>query len=635
MPRIESLLSARLFLAPQLWKDRIYFISNISGKFSLYVMDYGGSVPEPLLPPDISLQNPELLGGLSYWVFPELGKIMVTIDQDGDEKYRPMLIPMEGGFPEDAFPQITDVRTFSQHGPFGSTKLYMGSSSLSQQNNWTYIGDLKDGSAKQVYDSKWGAYVGDVNDSETLLVLGEGYTVGDTILRLLNVEENDLRVVYGTPIEEREPGQPAPLSGFGSAQFIDGDQGLLLTTSLFEDAYGLGYLDLRQPGEVFPVQVEGTVHTGVGELEALERTRSNRYRLQYNIDGASWVYEGTFDQEARTFRVEAVICGQGELANGVLEAMHYDEESDRFVLAFSTATSPTQLYTVEGDDRKTVRRHTHERILGTPHSQMSPGEDASFVSHDGLRVSARLYMPSPELGFEGPRPLVYYIHGGPQGQERPNFAWFSMPIIQFLTLNGFAVFVPNARGSTGYGLSYTKRVDKDWGGQDRLDHVYAMTEVLPKDERIDVRRAGVIGRSYGGYMTLTLAMRHPELWKAAVDMFGPYDLVTSFLERIPETWKPYFHEALGHPVKDRDFLIERSPKTYMHDLSAPMLVIQGANDPRVIEAESRDVVESLRAAGKDVEYIVFENEGHDVIKYENKVRCYNAITDFFKKHLQP
>ena len=96
-----------------------------------------------------------------------------------------------------------------------------------------------------------------------------------------------------------------------------------------------------------------------------------------------------------------------------------------------------------------------------------------------------------------------------------------MPLIQFLTLNGFAVFVPNVRGSTGYGLSYTKWVDHDLGGQDRLDHVHAMTEILPQDTRLDVKRAGVIGRSYGGYMTLTLATRHPELWKAAVDMFGP------------------------------------------------------------------------------------------------------------------
>ncbi len=225
------------------------------------------------------------------------------------------------------------------------------------------------------------------------------------------------------------------------------------------------------------------------------------------------------------------------------------------------------------------------------------------------------------------------MHGGPQGQERPNFAWFSMPLIQYLTLNGFAVFVPNARGSTGYGLAYMKRVDRDWGGQDRLDHVHAMTEVLPRDPRIDVAHAGVIGRSYGGYMTLTLAMRHPTLWRAAVDMFGPYDLIGSFLERVPATWKTYFYEALGHPERDRDLLIERSPKTYLQDLTAPLLVIQGANDPRVVETESRQVVENLRAAGKDVEYLVFADEGHDVIKYENKVRCYTTITEFFRRHL--
>src|SRR5439155_15546496 len=183
--------------------------------------------------------------------------------------------------------------------------------------------------------------------------------------------------------------------------------------------------------------------------------------------------------------------------------------------------------------------HTRERILGIQHDWLSDGEDASFTSFDGLRVSARLYLPARSLGYDGPRPLVYYVHGGPQGQERPNFAWFSMPLIQILALQGFAVFVPNVRGSTGYGLGYTKRVDRDWGGQDRLDHVHAMTEVLPNDDRVDVSRAAVVGRSYGGYMTLTLAARHPDLWRGAVDMFGPYDLLTA-VERVPETWKPYF-----------------------------------------------------------------------------------------------
>ena len=136
-------------------------------------------------------------------------------------------------------------------------------------------------------------------------------------------------------------------------------------------------------------------------------------------------------------------------------------------------------------------------------------------------------------------------------------------------------------------------------------------------------------------MTLTLAARHPELWAASCDMFGPYDLLT-FSERIPETWKPYFKIALADPEtpEGRQFLTDRSPRTYIENIAAPMLVIQGKNDPRVVEQESHDLVEHLRSIGKEIEYLMFENEGHDVLKFENRVTVYNAITEFFKKHLR-
>jgi dipeptidyl aminopeptidase/acylaminoacyl peptidase len=317
-----------------------------------------------------------------------------------------------------------------------------------------------------------------------------------------------------------------------------------------------------------------------------------------------------------------------------VHSAYFDKITNRYIFEFSTACSPTQIYTVEGKRRKKVFCHTNERVLGIPPEHLSKGEDYPFFSFDGTRISARLYLPSKELGYKGHRPLVYYIHGGPQSQERPDFAWFSMPLIQHLTLNGFAVFVPNVRGSTGYGLNYSKQVDRDWGGNDRLDHVHAITKVLSKDHRLDVKRSGVVGRSYGGYMSLTLASRHPELWKAAVEMFGPYDLLT-FLERVPETWKPFLSLSVGDPQKDRDFLIERSPRTYMDNLSCPLLVIQGRNDPRVAEAESIDLVEHLRTIDKRVEILVFQNEGHDVLKYDNRVACYNSITEFFKEHLKP
>ena len=500
--------------------------------------------------------------------------------------------------------------------------------------NYAYRANLETGEVTEIAHSDWGAFVAAANADYTKAAIIESFTFGDHILRLWEEGGDELRLIYGTPLAERDDAQ-VPLNSLGGGEFVNGDQGLLALASIFDDAYGIVYLDFAKPQEAQPVTVKGLVHTGEGEFTHLEHIAGERFTLEYNIDGVNWVYEARFDPATLTITVEQVLVGQGETANGVLEAIYYDKAGDRYSLAHSTAISPTQIFTVEGSDRKTRLRHTNERLLGLPTEHLSPGEDASFESHDGLRISARLYMPADALGYEGPRPLVYYVHGGPQSQERPDFAWFSMPLIQLLTLRGFAVFVPNVRGSTGYGLDYMKRVDRDWGGLDRLDHVHAMTEVLSQDPRLDVKRAGVVGRSYGGYMTLMLAGRHSSLWKGAVDMFGPYDLIT-FSERIPASWKPYYKLVIGDPddAVDREELTARSPKTYLGEMSCPMLVIQGANDPRVVAAESADLVDELKEDGKDIDLLLFEDEGHDVLKYKNRVACYNAIVDFFAEKLK-
>ncbi|HUH98065.1 MAG TPA: alpha/beta fold hydrolase [Anaerolineales bacterium] len=633
--RIESLLSARLFLFPQHAGGRIYFLSNLSGHLSLYAMNYGGSVPEPLLPPHLALQNPELIGGYSYCVFPKIKRILVMIDHDGDENYQPMLIPLEGGFPEAGFKDyFANYRVHLALCDKARNMVYFMAERRDAPLQETYRADLRTGELTKLGESPWGLFPAAHNRGHTQTLVGEGYTVGDGVLYRFRGADREL--IYGKRIEDRAQGEVVPLNGIASAEFAPSGRGAVISSAVFEDTYGLGYISFARPGELTPVSVKGIVHKGKGELLAIGHLAADRYLLTYNIDGCSWVYEGIFNEARAEMNYKHVLIGRKPLDNGTLEHIDYDEEADLFTVTFSTATSPTQIYTVEGRSRLKVVPHTTEKILGIPRRHLSSGEDASFTSHDGLRVSARLYMPARPLGFRGPRPLVYYIHGGPQGQERPDFAWFSMPLIQFLTLRGFAVFVPNVRGSTGYGLSYTKQVDRDWGGQDRLDHVHAMTKVLPNDPRLDIRRSAVVGRSYGGYMTLTLAGRHPALWAASCDMFGPYDLLT-FSERMPETWKPYFKIALADPEKpqERAFLIERSPKTHLPGMASPMLVVQGRNDPRVVAAESEDLVRELRARGKQIELIIFENEGHDVLKYENRVSCYNAIADFFAKYLNP
>jgi pimeloyl-ACP methyl ester carboxylesterase len=633
--RIESLLSARLLVSPQLAGDRLYFVSDLAGRLSLYAMDARGSVPEPLLPTTIALQNPELLGGRPFFALPSAERIVVMLDRDGDENYEPFAIPLAGGFPEPLNADLFGGRRshLMEVDPTTGTAYFMAES-REEAVMYALRADLATEAVETLGESKYGAFPIAWSPDHSRVVLADGYTADDVVLYERDPATGERRMLWGVPIEERPEGHEPPLSGFRSALFTESGQGLLAATSLFDDAYGPGYLDLGRPGDVEPVTTDGVVHEGAGELERLERLEAGRCLAVYNIDGASWAYEAVFDEPARRLSLRRVLCGSGELEGGVLHGLYHDPESGRFALSFCTATTPTQLYVLDADPGGEPARVTRERPLGLDPELLSPGEDASFVSHDGLRISARLYLPSTRLGFEGARPLVYYVHGGPQSQERPNFAWFSMPLIQALTLEGFAVFVPNARGSTGYGQDYMKRVDRDWGGQDRLDHVWAMTEVLPQDERLDTSRAGVIGRSYGGYMTLTLAGRHPELWSAAVDMFGPYDLLT-FGERIPPTWKPYFELALGHPERDRDFLVERSPKTYLEGIACPLLVIQGQNDPRVVEQESRDVVESLRALGRDVDYLVFEDEGHDVLKLPNRVRCYETIVGFFGDRLAP
>jgi pimeloyl-ACP methyl ester carboxylesterase len=633
--RIESFLSARLHLSPQLAGDRIYFVSNLSGHLSLYAMYYGGSVPEPLLPPNLSMQNPDLVGGYPFSVFPLLDKILIMLDQDGDENYQPMLIPINGGFPEPAFDDfLASYRVHLTDFDIEKNIVYVNAERRDKSIQEAYRGDLRTNKLTKLDESEWGAFPFSPNKDHSRILLADGYSAGDNVLWML--ENGEKSLLFGKPIKQRKDGETVPPNGLGASVWTPSGTGVLVTSALFDDKYSLGVIDLSKSGEIRPVQLTGVKHTGAGEMNSLSHMKGTHYLVGFNIDGCSWEYEGTYNEAKRVMTLKDILVGEGDLSDGKMESIYYDHKDDRFVLSFSTAVSPTQIYTVEGKDRATIVMHTEERILGIPENQLSKGEDASFVSHDGMRISARLYRPAESLGFKGPRPLVYYIHGGPQSQERPDFAWFSMPLIQFLTLRGFAVFVPNVRGSSGYGLKYMKQVDQDWGGQDRLDHVHAMTKILPKDKRLDVKRTAVVGRSYGGYMTLTLTGRHPELWSAACDMFGPYDLFT-FCERLPETWKPFFKVVLGDPAtsEGRIFMKERSPKTYLDNLSSPLLVIQGRNDPRVVAKESEELVVDLKKKGKDIEILLFEDEGHDVLKHANRVTCYNAIADFFVKYLKP
>jgi len=432
--RVESLMSARLFVVPQYADGRIYFLSNLSGHLSLYAMFYGGSVPEPLLPPNYALQNPHLIGGLSFHVFSKLKKVLVMIDRDGDENYQPMVIPLEGGFPEPAFDNyFAAYRVHLGECDREKAIVYFRAERRDKPLQETYRGDLKTGKLTKIAESEFGLGVAAYSRNHKKLLLSTSYTMGDGVLYLWSKGEK--KVLYGKPLEDRQTGEDVPLNGLGSAVFVPGAKGAIVKSAVFDDTFSLGYIDFKKPGVLTPVKLKGVVHTGLGEMVNIAHLKDACYLVQFNIDGCSWAYEGIFDEEKLVMNLKHALVGPEPFDNGMLSAsgelehMDYDAQEDVFTFSFSTATSPTQIYSIEGKKRNDLSLHTNERILGIPDEHLSKGEDASFISHDGLRVSARMYLPAKTLGYKGARPVVYYIHGGPQGQERPDFAWFSMPLV--------------------------------------------------------------------------------------------------------------------------------------------------------------------------------------------------------------
>ncbi len=611
----------------------------MGGVLSLYSMDKKGGIPQPLLPGGLALVNPHLMNGDNFVVLPNLGKIMVMVDKNGNENYQPSFIPMDGGFPEPIFgDDYKDEQMSCIQCDHENNVAFFERDDRKTPEQECLLANLQSREVTSLGRSPYGNFALGVSTDNSKAILADGYTAGDVVLFFWQKGMQERALLYGTPIEKRD-GRPVPPSGIGRCNFVDQDRALLFRSTIFHDNGAVTYLALDDPSRPLDIPVDGLTHSGVGELNDARQVKQDLFVLEYNIDGASWIYEARYVAGAKPMlKVLRVLAGSGALSNGVVLGLEWEATADtpvkaEYVLSFAKANTPSQLYLYPADSSEDPVQLSEEKVLGIPEGYLSGGEDASYTSFDGQRVSARLYLPSNQLGLKSPYPLVEYVHGGPQGQERPDFTWFSMPLIQYLTLNGFAVFVPNVRGSTGYGVGYMKKVDHDWGGDDVKDHLEGLKR-LERDQRIDSSRRGVVGRSYGGYMTLTLAARHPSLWKAAVDMFGPYDL-PAWIQRLPPSWLPYIRLAVGDPEKEQGLLVERSPKTYFDNLSSPLMIIQGRNDPRVPEPESAQVVADLRRKGVNVDYLVFEDEGHDVLRFKNRVVCYNKITEFFLKQLGP
>ncbi|MDP8958550.1 MAG: S9 family peptidase, partial [Actinomycetota bacterium] len=310
------------------------------------------------------------------------------------------------------------------------------------------------------------------------------------------------------------------------------------------------------------------------------------------------------------------------LPMGVGAGLHVAEGGSRLALSFSGPRHTPDVWAVDLAEGA-ARRLTRSSTAGiAPESFVEP-ELVRVDSFDGLEIPVWLYRPP---GVERP-PVLVSVHGGPEAQERPAFN----AIYQYFLARGLAVAAPNVRGSSGYGKSYAGLDDR----RRRMDSVADLAEVgrwIKGSDDLDGRRVALMGGSYGGFMVLAALVAYPELWAAGVVIVGIANFVT-FLENTGAYRRKLREAEYGSLEEDRRFLEEISPIHQVEKIEAPLLVIHGANDPRVPLGEATQIVERLHALGRPVEFLVFDDEGHGIVKLGNRRRAYRAVADFLERYL--
>ncbi|MDF0681169.1 MAG: prolyl oligopeptidase family serine peptidase [Candidatus Nitrosocosmicus sp.] len=361
-----------------------------------------------------------------------------------------------------------------------------------------------------------------------------------------------------------------------------------------------------------------------------------------NVDGYSKLYKKDMvNQEITEITPTFKKNNKSIPLNGVIEDLKLSTDGKRIGIMMDMPTSPTNIYLIDLEKNEEVNNCT--RVTTSLYGNLSDDvlvkpQLIRYKSFDELEVSAFLYVPN-NTNFKkinekdkAKYGAILSIHGGPTAQERPYYDYSGL--YQYLSNNGLTVIAPNFRGSTGYGKSFEKKIYHDWGGNELKDLEYAIKWLMSQDW-IDPKRIGLFGASYGGFAALSCITRLPQYGlRAAVDIVGPSNLVT-FVNTVPEHWKSLTIELVGDPVKERIFLSERSPITFADNINplTSLLVIQGANDPRVVKSESDQIVERIREKGMDVEYMIFEDEGHGFTKYNNQIKALKKSAEFLLEKL--
>ncbi|MHB1980710.1 MAG: S9 family peptidase [Sulfobacillus sp.] len=563
-------------------EHHLAFSTNLGGQYDIWAMDL------PVTYPHLLARTGQPATGLRF--DPNGLYLLSASDRDGDESLQMTVTPSTGGPPR-ALQPTPGKRHFPAFISQDGRRIYYASNKENAQYLNGYCVDLDAGTERRLYEGA-GALTAlvDVAPDESSFVTCQ-------------VVSNTEQTFYLTKGDETSPLAHGAQPYHGAdLSYVSADQ-IALTLDLAAEHRYLASYDIST-GHL--AKVLELPHADLGAI-AVDRSR-----------GVIWTV-ATVGVEDQLYQVE-LDTGKScpvDLPVALVDTLRVTDSGALYILGRSE-TEPANIWRRDPSSANWVRLTDH-RVMGVARSDLVPAQTLHFASFDGLEMEGLWFAAHPDRanGY-----TIIWPHGGPQAAERRSFR----PLFQYALLRGYSIWAPNFRGSTGYGKPFAKLVEGDWGDGPRKDMV-ASVEWLVSTGRSDRDKLFLVGGSYGGYMTLLLHGRHGEMFQAYVDVFGPSDLLT-FVESVPEFWKPLMKQWLGDPVADRERLVADSPITYLDGMNRPMLVIQGANDPRVVRAESEQIVAALRERGVTVEYLVFDDEGHGFTKKENEITAYTRLIDF-------
>ncbi len=421
-------------------------------------------------------------------------------------------------------------------------------------------------------------------------------------------EEADWHTIVSWGPEDALNSGPVSFSGDGERMYLLDSRGANAARLVTLDLES-GTLEVLAGDERYDVG-EVLIHPDVYEVQAvaIERARTDWTVLDESIRN---------DFEA----IE-------KLDRGDLAVTSRDRADENWLVAFTADDRGSYYYSYDRSGRGgTYLFDARPELSSYALARMEP---VSFTARDGLEIEGYLTLPlADSLGTET-LPMVLDVHGGPWARD----GWGYNPEAQWLANRGYACLQVNYRGSTGYGKRFLNAGNKEWGAAMHDDLVDAVGWAI-EEGIADPKRVAIYGGSYGGYAALVGATFTPEVFRCAVDVVGPSNLVT-LIESIPPYWSTFlatFYERVGNPETEKEFLESRSPLFFVDRIRIPVLIAQGANDPRVKQAESEQIVAAMQEKGLDYEYLLFEDEGHGFARPENRLKFYAAAERFLAKHL--